>query len=339
MPEKPMRGKSPIKGWHIPFLLFLIVGSVLILTENDRKSPKPEYRTVQGKVFGTFYKVTCLSASDMQAVIDSALAGVDASLSMFNDSSTISKVNRGLPAGEDSLFLRIFRKSMEISEATGGAFDITVAPAVNAWGFGFKKAEDITDQKIDSLKEIVGYHKIHEELGHIIKADERMMLDCSAIAKGFGCDEVARALREHGVGNFMVEVGGEVVTGGVNPKGETWNIGISHPDEENESAGFEAIIHLNDGAMATSGNYRNFYVRDGKKYAHTIDPKTCRPVSHSLLSATVLASDCATADAYATSFMVMGADSALSLLAGHPELDAYLIVATDSGNVVLRPQR
>lgn len=332
MPEaKPVK----IRKWHLPFLALLIVGTFFILRDSGRQA-KPQYRTAEGETFGTFYKVTYNAAEDLSSVITDAMARVDASLSMFNDTSTISRINANLPQRNDSLFLKVYRLAMQVSEATGGAFDITVAPAVNAWGFGFKHSEDVTDQTVDSLLEITGYTKVHEENGQIIKADARIMLDCSAIAKGFGCDEVARALAAAGASDYMVEIGGEVVVKGNNARADKWNIGISKPEEGVDGNTLQTVLHVTDCAMATSGNYRNFYVRDGKKYAHTIDPKTCRPVSHSLLSATVLAADCATADAFATAFMVMGADAAQELLDRTPELQACLIAATDSGTAVIR---
>ena len=159
------------------------------------------------------------------------------------------------------------------------------------------------------------------------------MLDCSAIAKGYGTDIVARLLRTKGITNFMIEIGGEIVTSGVNAEGKPWRVGISKPvdDPTGTETGVQSIITITDKAMATSGNYRNFYYKGGKKYAHTIDPKTGYPVQHSILSATVFANSCAMADAYATSFMVMGLEKAQQLLEQHPELMAYLIYSDEQG--------
>ena len=324
-----------MKKWHYPSLAFLIIGTILILT-HSRSEAKPEYRTAQGLVFGTSYHITYLYNADLQEDIEQTLALVDNALSMFNPNSTISAVNRSESVSvDDTLFLKVFRRAMEISDLTGGAFDITVAPAVNAWGFGFKHAENIRQATIDSLLEITGYRKIHETDGMIVKDDPRIMLDCSAIAKGFGSDMVANMLRSKGISDFMVEIGGEIVLSGQNPKGKLWNIGISKPvdDSLSVSSELQTVIPITDIAMATSGNYRNFYVKDGRKYAHTIDPHTCQPVSHSLLSATVFAPDCATADALATSMMVMGLDSAQALLSRHPEIQAYLIYQTPDGTI------
>lgn len=287
-------------------------------------------------VFGTRYNITYLYNTDLKPDIESTLKLVDNALSMFNPESTISQVNNSeVMLVGDQLFLKVFRRAMEISDWTHGAFDITVAPAVNAWGFGFKHAENIKQSTIDSLMEITGYWKIHELNGMIEKDDPRIMLDCSAIAKGFGSDMVADMLRSKGIDDFMVEIGGEIVVSGHNPKGKLWNIGISKPVDDSLSVNNElqTVIPVTDIAIATSGNYRNFYVKDGRKYAHTIDPHTCMPVSHNLLSATVFASDCATADALATSMMVMGLDSAQALCARHPEIRAYFIYEAPDGTI------
>lgn len=323
-----------MKKWHYPFLAFLIIGTIVILSQS--KPAKPEFRKAQGLVFGTSYNITYFYNADLQPDIEHTLALVDSALSMFNPESTISAVNRSESIlVTDTMFLKVFRRAMEISRMTEGAFDITVAPAVNAWGFGFKHAENVSQSTIDSLKEITGYWKIHEQDGLITKDDPRIMLDCSAIAKGFGSDMVALMLRSKGISDYMVEIGGEIVLSGHNPKGKDWNIGISKPVDDSLSVNNElqTIIPITDIAMATSGNYRNFYVKDGRKYAHTIDPHTCMPVSHSLLSATVFAQDCATADALATSMMVMGLDNARALCTRHPELSAYFIYQGEDGSL------
>lgn len=324
-----------MKKWHYPFLAFLIIGTIVILSQS--KAEQAQYRKAQGQVFGTFYHVTYLYDRDLQPEIEATMAQVDNALSMFNPQSTISAVNSctGSITVTDTLFLKVLRRAMEISDWTDGAFDITVAPAVNAWGFGFKHSTSISESTIDSLREITGYRKIREENGLITKSDARIMLDCSAIAKGFGSDMVAQTLRSLGINDYMVEIGGEIVVSGHNPNGKDWSIGISKPVDDSLSINNElqTVVPITDRAMATSGNYRNFYVRDGRKYAHTIDPKTCTPVSHSLLSATVFAPDCATADALATSLMVMGMEGAKGLIEAHPEVSAYLIYQSEDGNL------
>ena len=205
---------------------------------------------------------------------------------------------------------------------------------VNAWGFGFKTGNPPTKQTIDSLRAIVGFHKVALKDGFVSKENPKTMLDCSAIAKGYGTDVVAKFLKKKGIQNFMVEIGGEIVVSGNSEKQVPWRIGINKPTDDslNTNQELQEVVNVSDIAMATSGNYRNFYYKNGKKYAHTIDPKTGYPVQHNILSATVLAKDCATADAYATSFMVMGLNGAKKVLEKHPELCAYLIYADHKGN-------
>ena len=316
--------------WQVPFLVLLIVGTVLII----RQQQNTPYQHNQGFIFGTVYNVTYQSDKDLNQEILTALKQVDASLSMFNEQSTISKINRNEPVKPDKMFIEVFELAKRVSAETGGAFDITVAPLVNAWGFGFKQGQMPDKQMIDSLLDIIGFNKIDLKGGNIIKQDPRIMLDCSAIAKGYGSDVVARLLRSRDVKNFMIEIGGEVVTSGISEKRLPWKIGVTKPTDDSLSVNQElqTILNVTDKAMATSGNYRNFYYKNGKKYAHTIDPKTGRPVQHNILSATVLANNCAVADAYATSFMVLGLDEAQKVLEKHPELMAYFIYSDTNGD-------
>ena len=278
-------------------------------------------------IFGTSYSVIYQCDSDLSQSIKNELMKVDRSLSPFNEHSVITAVNNNQEVVLDNMFQEVFQKAMAISRETDGAFDITVAPLVNAWGFGFKNGTQPDRRQVDSLREIIGYEKLSLVNGKVQKKDPRMMLDCSAIAKGYGTDMVARLLKERGVQNYMVEIGGEIVTKGVNAQRVPWKIGVTKPDDDSLSIGNElqTILNVTDKAMATSGNYRRFYYKGGKRFAHTIDPKTGYPVQHNILSATVLADDCATADAYATSFMVMGMEGAKRVLDRHPELMAYLI--------------
>ncbi len=312
------------------FLLLLIVGTVYAIRTN-RNIP---FQHNEGMIFGTTYHIIYQCDSDLHADIRDEMEKVNASLSPFNPESIISAVNRNEDALPDSMFTEVFELAERISEATDGAFDITVAPLVNAWGFGFENNDRITPNQIDSLLAFVGHRNVSMENGHIVKRDPRTILDCSAIAKGYGCDVVARMLDRRGVRNYMVEIGGEIVAHGQNPRRKAWQIGINQPVEDSLdiSGKLEIILNATNIAMATSGNYRNFYYKNGKKFAHTIDPHTGYPVQHSLLSSTVLASDCAVADAYATAFMVMGLDSAKQITERHPELMVYFIYADEQGN-------
>jgi thiamine biosynthesis lipoprotein len=315
--------------WQLPFLVLLIVGTVLIIRQ-QRNMP---YQKSADKVFGTFYHAVYQCDSDMTYSINAELAKVDASLSPFNPQSIITAVNKNQDVQLNDMFLDVYKLAMSISKETDGAFDITVAPLVNAWGFGFKNGIEPSKQQVDSLMQIIGYQKVTLEKGKISKTDERIMLDCSAIAKGYGTDVVAKLLRSKGINNFMIEIGGEIVTSGVNAENQPWRVGITKPVEDpmGTTGEVQSIVKITDKAMATSGNYRNFYYKDGKRYAHTIDPKTGYPVQHNILSATVFAKSCAVADAYATSFMVMGMEKAQQLLEQHPELMAYLIYSDEDG--------
>lgn len=316
--------------WQIPFLLFLVIGTVIIIKQQKNIN----YQHDEGFIFGTIYHITYHSDTNLKKEIEAELKKVDQSLSPFNKTSVITKVNRNENPVVDPMFKEVFLLAENISNETHGAFDITVAPLVNEWGFGFKKGVEPTRQVIDSLKYIVGYQKVKlTPKNYVQKQDPRIMLDCSAIAKGYGCDVVARLLRKNGINDYMIEIGGEIVTRGFNQKQEPWRIGVNKPTDDslNTSQELQTVLNVTDIAMATSGNYRNFYYKNGKKYAHTIDPKTGYPVQHTLLSATVLAKDCATADAYATSFMVLGLEGAQKILQQHPELMAYLIYADKDG--------
>ena len=328
--------------WQIPLALLLIIGTIYIARQEHSKT----YRHAEGSIFGTIYHITYEADRDLQPDMVEALMRVDNSLSMFNDSSVISRINRGedVDLSKQRMFVEVFQLAQTISKETNGAFDITVAPLVNAWGFGFKNDTKPSPAAIDSLRQFIGYQNVNIVNHQVQKTDPRTMLDCSAIAKGYGTDVVARLLRSKDVSNFMIEIGGEVVVAGKNDRGGPWRIGVTKPteDPENQNNELQAVLSLpyhnststskhTLSALATSGNYRNFYYKDGKRYAHTIDPRTGYPVQHNILSATVIASNCATADAYATSFMVLGLDSAKQVLAHHPELLAYLIYTDEKG--------
>lgn len=316
--------------WQILFLLILIIGSIFVIRQ-QRNTP---FQKDEGMVFGTIYHITYQSDINYQKEIEAELQKVDNSLSPFNKTSIISRINRNEKVKVDEMFSEVFQLAEKISGDTDGAFDITVAPMVNAWGFGFKTGNPPTRQTIDSLRAIVGFHTVSLQDGYVIKKNPKTMLDCSAIAKGYGTDVVARFLKKKGVQNFMVEIGGEIVVNGNSEKLQPWRIGINKPTDDslNTSQAIQDVVSVSNIAMATSGNYRNFYYKNGKKYAHTIDPKTGYPVQHNILSATVFADDCATADAYATSFMVLGLDGAKKILEKHPELCAYLIYSDQKGS-------
>ena len=321
-----------MKKWQLPFLVLLIVGTVLII----RQQQSMPYQKCSGLIFGTTYHVTYQFDEDLQTEVVAKLKEVDAALSMFNEQSTISKINNNQAVKPGKMFLDVFQLAQQISQDTQGAFDITVAPLVNIWGFGFKHGQEPTKHAIDSLRQFVGYQKVSYDGKTIQKQDPRIMLDCSAIAKGYGTDVVARLMDEKGVKNYLVEIGGEVVTRGISEKRVPWKIGVTKPTDDSLHIGNElqTVLNVTDKAMATSGNYRNFYYKGGRKYAHTINPKTGRPVQHNILSATVLCNQCAKADAYATAFMVMGLDKAREVLERNPDLMVYFIYDDKGQNKV-----
>jgi thiamine biosynthesis lipoprotein len=311
------------------FLLFLIIGTIVIVKQ-QRNTP---YQHNTGFIFGTIYNVTYQYDHDINGEILQELNKVDASLSTFNKTSIISQINSGKSPTVDDMFADVFTLAADISKETDGAFDITVAPLVNMWGFGFKHNTMPNSHSVDSIKHFIGYDKVALQGRKVVKKDSRVTLDCSAIAKGYGSDVIARLLKSKGIDNFMIEIGGEIVTKGLSEKRLPWKIGVTKPSDDslNTNQEIQTVLNVTDKAMATSGNYRNFYYKGGKKYAHTIDPHSGYPVQHSLLSATVLANNCATADAYATAFMVMGIEKAKTILDKHPELMAYFIYADKDG--------
>ena len=312
--------------------LVAIVG-MLWLAPHRGEAGNAAYQHNEGTIFGTLYHAKYLCATDLQKEIEAELEAVDASLSMFNPQSTISKINRGESNEADGMLGEVLRLSFSINAATGGAFDPTVAPLVNAWGFGFKNGQLPDGKQVDSLLALVGLSGIHLEGNRLTKDNPLSILDFSAIAKGYGVDRAAEVLRGKGIKDFMVEIGGEVVTEGLNEKGEPWRIGINKPDDDSTSTNTELqdIIELSGKAIATSGNYRNYYIKDGRKIAHTINPKTGYPAQQDILSSTVMAPTCAEADAFATAFMVLGMEGAKQVLRSQPQLEAYFIYADEQG--------
>ena len=333
-----------IKWWGWPLLILLIVGTVYVVkkerVENKNAAPGQAWKVsdiqkCEGEVFGTFYHITYQSPVNLKTGIDQTLQSVDLSLSPFNKQSVITSINNNTSMKADTMFAEVFRLAKQVSKITDGAFDITVAPLVNLWGFGFKHMEYVNERQVDSLLAYVGIDKVSIVGDEVRKDCPEIQLDCSAIAKGYGVDAVGRYLESKRVRNYMVEIGGEVRVRGVNPNGDLWHIGINTPndDPENTNNEIEQVLAVTQMSMATSGNYRNFYEKDGKKYAHTIDPRTGFPVQHSILSSTVLTEECAKADAFATAFMVLGFDEAQRVLDKHHELMAFFIYTDKQGNI------
>lgn len=285
------------------------------------------FRHTEGTIYGTYYRITYESPEVLDRPLLEQMKRVDASLSMFNPRSVISRLNRNEDRRADSLFRRMFHMAAEVNRETRGAFDITVGPLVNAWGFGYKKGVMPTPGKIDTLLQWVGMDKLELQGDSLVKRFPETEMDASSIAKGLGVDLAAEYLEAQGVKNYMVDIGGEIRVKGKSGKQRAWRIGIDKPIEEQELQNRELqfIVGMESGALATSGNYRNFYVKDGRKYAHTISPYTGYPVQQEVVSSTVYAPTCIEADAYATAFMVLGLDAAKNVIESCPELEACLI--------------
>lgn len=283
----------------------------------------------QGQTQGTYYIVSYYDATgrSFQGEVEALLNDFDQTASMWVEQSLLSRINRNeVEVKPNELFLALFEMSKQVYEKSDGRFDPTVGPLVNAWGFGFTDRMKVDQAVVDSLLPLVGFDKIYLEEGTVVKSDPRVQFDFNAIAQGYSVDLIGQLLEKKGVSNYLIDIGGEVLGKGEKPDGSPWKVGIEKPqDNAAYGSGLNAIIALTDKALATSGNYRKFYEEDGVRYSHTIDPKTGYPVQHSILSVSVLAVDCATADAWATAFMVSGLEHSIEILGRDENLDAYFI--------------
>ena len=337
--------KGTRKQHTISALVGLAVAALLIWGWKDE--PRLQYFRNEGKVFGTYYNIRYEARADLQDSIKAALTAFDNSLSMFNPHSILSAINDNRDTTTDAAFEAMWSEAERVYALSGGAFDITVAPLVNYWGFGRRVAGDSysnlqssisnLQSSIDSLLSFVGFEKVALVNHRVVKDDYRTQIDGGAVAKGQACDMIAAVLSRQGCTNWLVDIGGEVVAHGVNDKGAPWHIGITKPNLNNEGAqeDLQQVLAVSDICMATSGNYRNYYYADGERRSHTIDPRTGYPVQHSLLSATVVSSSCMRADALATACMVLGAEEALAMIDRAGDAACYLIVAeNDSLQVV-----
>ncbi len=291
------------------------------------------YRVIYRFPFGLKYIIDRRTAY-LDEEIDSILLAFDRSLSVYRPESIISRINRDEPGVKvDDLFREVFQKSEQVTLDTDGAFDITVGPLVRAWGFGPEGLEDEENVNVDSLLQYVGMNKVKLEGDTIVKALPGIQLDVNAIAQGYSVDLLSRFLENKGIRNYLVEVGGEINTRGHKQGGLPWSIGVDKPVDNNMIPGedLQVILHFHDISLATSGNYRKFYEKNGVKYAHSIDPRTGYPARDRLLSVTLTAEDCMTADAYATACMVIGLDKSIRLIESHPNLEGYLIYSDENG--------
>lgn len=312
---------------NIAILFFLTLALVACQTTPAK------YIANQGMIYGTMYSIKYEhpEGKDIQEDINTELQRLSKIFSHYEKEATISKVNKNIETELEDEFIACFERSMEISKLTNGAFDITAGPLISAWGFGPEERQKMTPEMVEALKDLIGYQKIKIEGDKVVKEFPEMTINMSAIAKGYTCDLMGDFLSQKGCSNYLIDIGGEVVAKGMNDKGKIWTIAIQEPNEDPFKREWNDAIRLEDKAMATSGNYLNFYEVDGKKFAHTIDPISGYPVQHSLLSATVVAPDCMTADAFATAFMVLGKDIGIEIARLVPEMEFYFIYADESG--------
>ena len=304
------------------FLVFLFLFSAC--------SAQEQYYADQGQIFHTSYSIKYKFKKSLTEEINKRLQEYDLSMNPFNRSSIIYKVNNNVAVEVDKWFTQVFNKAMEASEVSGGTYDITAAPLFNLWGFGYEKVDDISQKTIDSLKQFIGYKKIHLVGKKVVKDDPRVQINTSSIAKGHSCDVVAELLESYGVKDYMIEIGGEVRAKGKNQRGVCWRIQLTDPTKEegpqNRGSG---VLELCDCAVATSGNYRNYREIDGKRYGHTINPLSGYPIQTDVISVSVLYPDCMTADAFATLFMTQGLKNSLAIASRYPEMK-YVFVYVDS---------
>ena len=309
--------------------LLLLLAALAALCPSCRR--EPDYRIVEGAMLGTTLRVTACVGEPSAGELYRRIMGVDSamkrSMSIFDEGSLLSRLNRNETDSVDEHIVRNWTLAREIGALSGGRYDVTVKPLVDAWGFAGR--ERTAAPNLDSLLEFVGSDKVSVRDGRLVKSDPRVQLDFNSVAKGYTVDRLALLLEEYGAENYLVDIGGEVRCRGVNPHGDPWRIGIERPvDGVAYGQTSEVRVALSGGSLATSGNYRRFFIdAAGNKVAHTIDPRTGRSVVSRLLSATVVADDCARADALATMFMALGAEEALRWVAVHPEAKVLFILA------------
>lgn len=311
---------------------FLII---LFLSSCGTKQREPRFVNIRGVVFGTYYSVSyyCDKGEDHSEAIDSIFNVVNQSMSFYIPNSTISKINRNETNQADEHFLTVLNRSLEIARQTGGAFDPTISPLVNAWGFGFEDRQRMTPALIDSLKRIVGYQKVSVAGNRIIKAIPEIQFDFNAIAKGYASDIAGQLLENKGIETYMVEIGGDLIARGLKPDGTPWRIGLERPAQDMYAQqDWEYMVEMHNRAVATSGSTRKYYEEGGQRFSHTIDPFTGRPVTHNLLSVSVFAEDCMTADAFATAFMVMGLERSKEFMRKRDDIQAFFIYSDNGDN-------
>ena len=310
---------------------------ITLLLSISCNQPK-QYILNSGVVWTTEYHIKYEATADLHDSIQQLFKAIDESASAFNKQSRITAINDNKSDVADDFFVKLYNKAKEVNAASSGLYDPTVMPLVNAWGFGYKNGTLPTREQIDSILQFVGIEHTSLNGNKIVKDDSRVQFDFSSIAKGMACDEVAAMLERNGVENYMVEIGGEVVSRGVNQVGQKWHVSIDMP-EPDDSDGAQhnsaLVITLDGKAVATSGNYRKFKESGGKKLSHIVNPKTGSSETSNLLSVSIVAPDCMSADAWATACMAMGEEKTKAMMEGNDKLGVMTISVNEDGNYVI----
>ena len=319
---------------YLAVVIAAVIGVVALVCTRQRPQ---QWHDNAGVVWTTDYHISYLSNIDLGDSIQAVLQAVDRSASVYNQASLVSQFNAGKTVQADAILDTLFRSSVVVHGQSGGAFDPTVMPLVNAWGFGYKSGSLPTDAQIDSILAFVGLNKVGLADGRLVKSDPRVQLDFSSIAKGLACDEIGRMLQRHGVSHYMVEIGGEIACMGNNRQGQPWHVSVDMPSDQPDSVSHESalVLSINQGGVATSGNYRKYRESGGQRISHIVDPKTGRSESSTLLSVTIVAPSCMLADAWATACMVLGTERVVQLMEGRNDLGVMTISAGSEGQLVV----
>lgn len=317
------------------YSLVLLVAVLVVWKWRNSRTPEP--MLIEGETMATTYHITYFDDQqrNFKSSIDSLLVVVNKSINNYDPTSEVSQFNKSSSSVRFNLpyLLAPMRIAREVVAASNGAFDPTVMPLVNAWGFGPDKQNLPDSARIDSLLSFVGFEKIQFNNDSIWKTDNRTQLDFGGIGQGYGADVMTDFLKSKGIKNMLVELGGEGMACGINLKsGKPWELGILDPGSTHTRQFYKAYVKLTDRSFTTSGNYFNYREVDGQKFSHTINPETGFPAQHNLLSASVFAANCTTADAWGTALMVMGYEKAVKTLEANPHIDAFLIYSTPEGN-------
>ncbi len=316
----------------------LLLAIVAIVGAVSCKNQKNQYFTNEGVVWTTEYHIKYEASADLNDSIQLLFKAIDESASAFNKQSLITAINDNMTNECDAFIVKLYNKAVEVNHASEGLYDPTVMPLVNAWGFGYKSGELPTQAQLDSILQFVGMEHTSLTGNKIVKDDPRVQFDFSSIAKGMACDEVAAMLERNGVENYMVEIGGEVVAKGVNQTRQPWHVSIDMP-EPDDSDGVKhnsaLVINLDGQAVATSGSYRKYKESGGKKLSHIVNPKTGGSETSRLLSVSIIATDCMTADAWATACMAMGEEKTKAMMQDHNTLGVMTISVNDDGDFVI----